>query len=205
MIREVRGLNYGDYSYIEAFPGGGYRQMPPTNVARSHQLFQIWIRTLPNEQAVFALKAAHRELQALVANGMTQEQFELTREFLRKYVLHFAETTEQRLGYAIDDRFYGLDRPHLERFVAELDALTLADVNAAIKKHLDPADMKLVIVTGQPDQISAQLLSGEPTTITYSSPKPDAVLEEDEAIGAYSLGIEKSAIRVIPVEEMFSK
>ena len=31
VIREIRGLNYGDYSYIEAFPEGGSRSMPPVN------------------------------------------------------------------------------------------------------------------------------------------------------------------------------
>ena len=62
MIRETRGLNYGDYSYIEAYPEGGQRQMPPPNVARRQQLFEVWIRTLPNPQAHFALRAAMREL-----------------------------------------------------------------------------------------------------------------------------------------------
>jgi zinc protease len=92
VIRETRGLNYGDYSYIEAFPEGGERNMPPVNVARRQQLFEVWIRTLPNDKAVFALRAALRELTALVDHGLTQEQFELSRTFL-KYSLHFAETT----------------------------------------------------------------------------------------------------------------
>lgn len=205
VIRETRGLNYGDYSYIEAYPGGGYRQMPPTNVGRRVQLFQIWIRTLPNEQAVFALKAAHRELGAMVERGMTAEEFELTREFLRKYVLHFAETTDERLGYAIDDRFYGLDHSHLDRFIAGLDALTLDQVNAAIREHFDPANLKIVVVTGKPDTIREQLLSKEPTTIQYASPKSDAVLTEDREIGKHALGIAADAITVVPVDSMFAK
>ncbi|MFV8753729.1 M16 family metallopeptidase [Nannocystaceae bacterium ST9] len=205
VIREARGLNYGDYSYIEAYPGGGWRQMPPTNVGRRAQLFQIWIRTLPNEQAVFALKAAHRELAGLVERGMTAEEFELTREFLRKYALHFAETTDERLGYAIDDRFYGLDHSHLDRFVAGLDALTLDQVNAAIREHFDPANLDIVIVTGQAATIREQLLSSEPTTITYASPKSDAVLSEDRVIGEYALGIAADAIRVVPVDSMFAE
>src|SRR5690606_27659483 len=101
VIRELRGLNYGDYSYIEAFPDGGDYQMPPTNVPRRHQLFEIWLRTLPNEQAPFALRAALRELERLVETGMSREDFELTRSFLKKYAVHFAETTEERLGYAV--------------------------------------------------------------------------------------------------------
>jgi zinc protease len=103
VIREKRGLNYGDYSYIEAFPEGGQREMPPVNVPRRTQLFEVWIRTLPNAQASFALRAALRELQLLVDEGLTAEEFELTRTFLKKYSLHFAEATEKKLGYATTD------------------------------------------------------------------------------------------------------
>src|SRR5262249_41638884 len=46
VIREARGMNYGDYSYIEAFPEGGQRRQPPPNVGRREQLFEVWIRTL---------------------------------------------------------------------------------------------------------------------------------------------------------------
>ena len=43
-IRETRGMNYGNYSYIEAFPGGFATQQPRVNLARRSQLFEIWIR-----------------------------------------------------------------------------------------------------------------------------------------------------------------
>ncbi|MGW8257893.1 MAG: M16 family metallopeptidase, partial [Thermoguttaceae bacterium] len=48
VIREKRGLNYGDYSYIEYFPHGGALMMPPANVCRRRQIFEIWIRPVPN-------------------------------------------------------------------------------------------------------------------------------------------------------------
>src|SRR5690606_8944362 len=57
VIRETRGLNYGDYSYIEAFPRGGRRSMPPTGVGRSKQMFEVWIRTIATENAPFAIRA----------------------------------------------------------------------------------------------------------------------------------------------------
>ena len=44
------------------------------------------------------LRAAMREVKDLVEGGMTQEEFELTRSFLSKYSLHFAETTTARLA-----------------------------------------------------------------------------------------------------------
>ena len=172
VIRSARGLNYGDYSYIEAYPQGGRRQMPPTNVARQEQCFEIWIRTLPNDKAVFALRAALRELQDLVDNGMSEEDFALTQKFLDKYILHYAETTMQRLGYAIDDRFYGLDDSHLQEFRRIVKSLTHDDVNAAIRKHLQYNDLQIAIVTGEPEMIQEQLVSSVPTPIEYGSPKP---------------------------------
>ena len=87
VIRERRGMNYGDYSYIEDFPNGGRRQFPPTNVYKNPQLFEIWIRPVETDKRVFALRAALRELKLLVDNGMTKEEFEITKKFLSKYCL----------------------------------------------------------------------------------------------------------------------
>jgi zinc protease len=206
VIRESRGLNYGDYSYIEAFPEGGHRTMPPVNVPRREQLFEIWIRTLPNDKAVFALRAALRELQSLVDHGLTQEQFDLTRGFLKKYSLHFAETTSARLGYAVDDRFYGVDGDgHLARFRKLMDELTLDDVNGAIKRHLQTANLKIAIVTGDAEGLSAALTSGAPTPITYDTPKPKEITAEDREIEAFPLGIAVDRVTILPVTEAFER
>lgn len=202
-IREARGLNYGDYSYIEAFPEGGRRQYPPPNVARDEQIFEVWIRTLPNDQAVFALRAAIRELEDLVANGMTAEEFELSRSFLGKYHLHFAETTRTRLGFAIDDRFYGVDGGHLARFGDMIASTTREEVNAALAKHLAADRMKIAIVTGEAEKLAEVLESDAPSPITYATPKPEAILEEDEAIESYPLGV--TAVRTVPVDEIFGR
>jgi zinc protease len=204
VIRETRGLNYGDYSYIEAFPEGGDRTMPPVNVARRHQLFEIWIRTLPNDQALFALRAALRELERLIEDGMTSQDFELRREFLKKYVLHFASTTEERLGYALDDRFYGIESEgHLERFRRMMQELTLEEVNAAIKRHLQLADLKIAIVTGDPEGLRAAIESDRPSPIEYPSPPLEAIRAEDEEIASWPLSVPAASMSVVPVETMF--
>ena len=39
-IRQARGMNYGDYSYIEYFPRGMYQTKPDANLGRSSQIFQ---------------------------------------------------------------------------------------------------------------------------------------------------------------------
>jgi zinc protease len=205
VIREARGLNYGDYSYIEAFPEGGGRRQPPTNVGRRQQIFEVWIRTLPNPKGHFALRAAMRELQDLVEHGMTQEEFDLTRSFLHKYSLHFAETTTTRLGYAIDDVFYGMDRSHLEKFRTMMQQLTLADVNAAVRKHLRAENLKIAIVTGDAENMKTALATEAASPITYDSEKPAKILEEDKEISTFKLGITPDQIQVVAVETMFEK
>ncbi|MCY2961637.1 MAG: pitrilysin family protein [Planctomycetota bacterium] len=204
VIREARGLNYGNYSYIEAFPRGGRRSMPPTGVGRSKQMFEVWIRTISTENAAFAIRAAVREVETLAKNGLTKEQFEFTRNFLRGYTTHFAESTYDRLGYAIDDRYYGIDG-HLGRFRAMLDRLTREEVNAAIAKYMRTEDMVLAAVTNDAAGLKAALTSNAPTPVVY--PKDGAkgaeVTAEDAIIAAYPLGISAGNVTTIPVAEMF--
>ncbi len=38
-LRELRGLNYGDYAYIEYFPRGMYQFQPDPNLGRQQQIF----------------------------------------------------------------------------------------------------------------------------------------------------------------------
>lgn len=205
VIREERGLNYGDYSYIENFPGGGFRTMPPQNVGRRQHIFEIWIRPVPNETRLFALRAALREYKHLVDHGMTESEFELTRKFLNKYILHYAERTGERLAYAIDDRFYGVDGSHLALFRQALQTMTLSDVNAAIRKYWRYGDMDIAIVTKDAKSLRDALIAGSASPITYKSPKPAPVLEEDKEISVFPVGVKPGDVTIVPVGELFVK
>jgi zinc protease len=203
VIREVRGMNYGDYSYIEAFPNGGRRTMPPTGVGRRQQMFEVWIRPVPRDQAIFALRAALREVEALASNGLTAEQFADTKRFLQKYSLHFAETTAERLGNAVDDRFYGTDG-HLATFRRMMDEITLEEVNAAVAKYIQADDLVIAMVTEDAAALGQAIVAGDPTGIDYGDKvKPPEVLAEDEEIAAYPLNVGAEDVTVVPVTEMF--
>ncbi len=206
VIREARGMNYGDYSYIEAFPNGGRRQMPPTNVVRQKQIFEVWIRTLPNEQAHFALRAAVRELDQLVENGMSEAEFKLTRSFLSKYRLHFASTTLDRLGYAVDDYHYGIESPgHLARFGEMMRSITREEVNAAVRKHLGGQKLQIAIVTGEAERLRKALAEDSPSPMQYASEKSPELLAEDKEIAAYPLEIDAETIAVVEVSQIFEQ
>ncbi|HVS17970.1 MAG TPA: pitrilysin family protein [Planctomycetota bacterium] len=203
-IREVRGMNYGDYAYIEAFPNGMGQFFPDANRARRAQLFEIWIRPVKPEHAVHATKIALFELEALVRDGLTQEDFESTREYLSKNVFVMTSTQSAQLGYALDSRFHGIGE-FTEFMRSKLAALTVDEVNAAIRRHLQTADMELVYITKDAEALRAALLSGEPSTIVYDAEKPAELLEEDRVIGAEPLGLTPERVRVVPVGEVFAR
>ncbi len=201
VIREARGLNYGDYAYIENFPNGGMRTVPPENVARRKQIFEIWIRPVPNETRFFALRAALREYKHLVTNGLTSDEFQLTRSFLSKYIAHYAATTSERLGYALDDRFYDIKGSHLDMFRSALKTMTLKDVNTAIKKHLRYGDMVVAVVTKDGEKFSDALKADAPSPITYKTPKPETVLNDDKQIEKFP--VKAKSVDVVNVEDLF--
>jgi zinc protease len=205
VIRERRGMNYGDYSYIEIFPNGGRLQMPRPNNARRQQLFEVWIRPVQHAHRHFALRAAIRELQNVIDKGMTQSDFDLTKKFLVKYARHYASTTSERLGYAIDSRFYGIDDDYIELFRKRIEALKLEDVNAAIKRHLSYRDMKIAVVTKDGATFKAALVANTPSPMEYQTPKPETVLAEDKIIAVYPLTFQPENIEIVPVEKMFQK
>ena len=205
VLREARGLNYGDYTYIEHFPNGGELQMPPANVGRRQQIFEMWIRPVPHAAKHFAVRAAVREFRHVVDHGMTEQEFAATRKFLKTYILHYAPTTMDRLAYALDDRFYGIEGSHLELYRRTLDELTLSDVNAAIKKYWQCENMQIVMVTDNAKALKEASTTNAPSPYTYPTPKPESVLKEDEEIVKYPLPIKAENVTIVPVTEVFEK
>jgi zinc protease len=205
VIREERGLNYGDYSYIEHFPRGGFAQMPPQNAARRKQIFEIWIRPVPREAGYFALRAALREFNHLVEHGLSESEFALTRSFLRNYVLHYAPTTMQRLGYALDDRFYGINGSHLETFRKMMGEITRDEVNASIRKHWQFGNMHIAVITRNGAGFRDALVAGTPSPITYKTAKPESVLNVDKQIEVFPVPVKRENVKVVPVGEVLQR
>jgi zinc protease len=203
-IREIRGMNYGDYAYIEAFPRGMFQFFPDPNVVRRAQLFEIWIRPVMPQNAHMALRIALHELTKLIDNGLTAEQLEATRNYLMKNVYLMTASQDQQLGYALDSRWYGI--PEYTSFMRErLQKVTLAEVNAAIKKHLSAKDLRVVMVAKDAAGLRDALAGDAVSTVSYDAPKPPALLAEDKVIGAMKLGIRPEAVTVVDVEKVFAR
>ncbi|MDZ7762924.1 MAG: hypothetical protein U5K00_00650 [Melioribacteraceae bacterium] len=84
-----------------------------------------------------------------------------------------------------------------------MDAVTLEDVNNAIKKYLQYDNMKIAMITNNAEELKEALVTNAESPIEYSSPKPESVLEEDKEIINYELPIEENKVKIIPVEDLF--
>jgi zinc protease len=203
-IREVRGMNYGDYAYIEAFPRGMFQFFPDPNLARQKQIFEIWIRPVAPENATMALKIGIFELRKLIDSGLSQEDLDATRNYLMKNVFLLTASQDHQLGYALDAKWYGT--PEFTSYMRErLAKLTRDDVNAAIKRHLSGTDLKIVIVTKDAEGLKQALLADTPSVVKYDAPKPPEILEEDKLIGALKFGLRPDAVTITPVDQVFAK
>lgn len=201
-LRAERGLNYGTYAYIEYFPKGMFKFRPDPNLARQSQIFQIWIRPVPLGQGRFALRTALHQLDKLIKNGLSPEAFEATREFLRKNAAVLTDSNSASLGYAIDARWYEL--PDFQNFLSgELKKLTVEQVNATIRKHLSLKNMRIVMVTKDGAALREALLNEKTSPITYASPKPAALLEEDKLIEAFPLPLRPEDVTITPADRVF--
>lgn len=202
-IREERGMNYGDYAYVEYFPNGMYLSTPEPNYARHQALFQIWLRPLrDNNDAHFATRAALFELERLVEQGLSQSEFEASRDFLSKFVAQMVDSPSRRLGYALDSAWYGI--PSFPEYVrAGLAKLTREQVNAALKRHLRSEHIQFVFISKDTDDLAARLMENRASPMSYNSDKPADLLAEDAVIAVKNLGLDGDRVERIAAEEMF--
>jgi zinc protease len=199
-MREIRGLNYGDYAYIEYFPGGMFQFEPLPNMAREQQIFQMWIRPVEEPTAAFALKLALFELDNLVKNGLSEEDFQRTRSFVSKQVNLLMKTKSAELGYRIDSAFYGMGEYNAS-IKSALAGLTRERVNAAIRKHLRVDGLQIVAVAKDAEGLKAALTGSGVTGIVYNSAKDASVMAEDKTVERWDLKIRD--VVIVPVDRVF--
>ena len=144
---------------------------------RRQQYFSVWIRPVVPGDAQFALRAGLYEVQRLRDEGMTEADFELTRDFVLNYSKLWAQSLQNRLGFTMDSKFYGTPY-YIDEIQARLSKLTVGEVNAAIKKYLSTDNYEAVVVTANAQQLKDTLQKDDPSPKTYNarstprSPRP---------------------------------
>ncbi|MFL6193358.1 MAG: M16 family metallopeptidase [Thermoanaerobaculia bacterium] len=201
-LRGERGLNYGDYSYIEYWLAPPFTTLPSPNVPRREQYFSVWVRPVVPEDAQFAMRAALYEVQRLRDKGLTQAEFELTRDFLVNYSKLWAQSLPDRLGFQMDSKYYGMPY-YIDEIDARLKKMTVAEVNAAVKKYLSTDNYTAVFVTDKAQQLKDTLQKDDPSPKTYNAAVAADVTEADKTIT--TIKVQPTRIDVLPVADVFQK
>ncbi len=205
-LRGERGLNYGDYSYIERFVGGLGAPFPDLNTPLRQQYFSIWLRPVQPENTHFAIRNALYELKKLVEKGISKEDFEATRKFLVNYSKLWASTLNRRLGYQMDSEFYGSGY-YIDRIETELNLLTVDEVNAAIRKYLHPSDIKIAVVVdeGKGKDFLDAMVKNTPSPIRYPAPPAQTILDEDKQIESFPMMVNTEKSKVVSSKDLFER
>ena len=205
-IREQRGMNYGDYAYIEAFPRGMFQFFPDPNLARRAQIFEVWIRPVAPENAQMALRIATHELEKLVRDGLTGEQFEATRNYLMKNVYLMTANQDQQARLRARFRLVRHGRVH---------RLPCASGSASSPVDgREPRDPEAPLGEGplrgdrregrpRPRGASGRRTSSPRSGTTARSPR--SCSPRTRSMGARKLGIRAEAVHITPVDEVFKK
>ncbi len=214
-IREQRSMNYGDYSYIEWYESGGNNMLPTSGVPRSSNYFSFWLRPVQTAKGLkgqyselnnietghahFAIRMVLKEMDLLIQNGLSEKDFNLTRDFLSSYIKLYIESPNQQLGYLMDSHFYGR-KDYITEVGQLLEKLTLADVNKAIKKYWQTKNMDIVIVTDTSEAapLAKSFQNGLVSPMSYSnslkSSLPATILEEDKVVEKYPMPVKSVTI-----------
>ncbi|MEQ8927282.1 MAG: pitrilysin family protein [Fulvivirga sp.] len=222
LIREQRSMNYGDYTYIEWYENGGSYQLPLTGFPRSQNYFAIWLRPVQTAislkgqypelsdikigHAHFALRMAVNEINRVKTEGLTQEEFDLTRQFLRSYMKLYIQTPERQLGFLLDSEFYGMDN-YIEQMDKKLASLTLEGVNAAAAKYLQTDNMYVTMITDtqEAEPLKKSLMSNQVSPMAYSNiikeSLPEEVFELDKDVEGLKLNVKD--VQITEPKELF--
>ncbi len=135
-VRSEKGLTYGANSGFAARKLRG----------------PFYVRTYSkNETAIETLVLVLDELKKLKSGGVTKEELDSAKSF---YVGHYPlsmETASQIASKIIVQEFYGLPEDYIDKYLDNVKAVSMEDVDGAIKRVLDPGNMVITLVSKSED------------------------------------------------------
>jgi len=202
-LRTDRGLNYGTYSYIEPYVQRGWSSLPENGVVRSHPYFYVWIRPTSTENGPFALKLAIDETESLIQEGLTESEFERTRDYLLGWVPLLAQDPGRRLAFALESAATGTPNL-LEALPDAFEGIDAARVQQALQDHIDLDRVQIVAVTGEAEAFANAVIEESATPIVYSDVQPDAEqAKRDERVAQQPLNIPNPAMWRVQAQGIF--
>jgi len=135
-IRVKRGLTYGVYASLRRTKSAsymsGYLQTKLSTQDEAKELIQ-------------------KVVDDFVKHGITQKELDSTKEFLLGSEPLRMETLSQRLGRAYNDYYYERPLDFSKEQLAQIESVTLKEMNDFIKVHTELSDISFAIVTKKED------------------------------------------------------
>ena len=139
-IREKRGWSYGAYSYVQT----------------DRRLGTFLMRFYPaTEDTLPAVQLADTLYQQLVADGLGEEEVAVARRYLASSHAFALDTPTKKLSQQVGAELHGRPRDFVERFAELVSAVTLDQVNAAIRAHLTPNRLQCVVLATASDLVDS--------------------------------------------------
>lgn len=130
-VRAKRGWSYGAYSSLP--------------IDRRRQAFSMW--TFP--AATDAAACIRLELELLerwVENGVTSAELSRAKKYLIKSHAFALDTASKRASLAIDQILYELPPGYQTGYLDRVSAITLDQVNAALRERISPKNLVITVV-----------------------------------------------------------
>jgi zinc protease len=140
-VRAKRGWSYGAYSNLP--------------FDRRRQAFSLW--TFPKaEDAGPCIALQLQMLGVLRERGVTKAELARAKKYLVRSHAFAVDTASKRAGLRLDSALYELPERYYEEYTDRVQAVSLDDVNAAIRARI-PVDDLIVTVLGTEADIGAAL------------------------------------------------
>lgn len=133
-IREKRGLSYSVYSYFSPL-----RRKGPFTMG-------MQTRNAQTEEGVRLLQST---LQEYLQQGMKASELEASRKNITGGFPLRIDSNKKIVGYLAMIGFYGLPLDYLDRFNERIEAITLEQIHATMRRRLQPDNMVIVTVGGK--------------------------------------------------------
>lgn len=145
-VRAKRGWSYGAYSSLP--------------FDRQRHAFSLW--TFPKAEDAGPCIALQLEmLRALRERGVTRTELARAKKYLCRSHAFSVDTASKRVSLRVDGAVYRLPAGYYEQYTERVQAVTLDEVNSAIRARI-PEDDLLVTVLGTEAEIGSALRSAIP-------------------------------------------
>jgi zinc protease len=129
-VRELEGLTYGIYGHLEGFSG------------QEQGYFRIMTFFAP-DKTMQGITSTFREITNIYEKGITKVELEKFKKITNTGQILLRDSIGGQLSDLHSYHCHGFTLKEMEGYKAKVELLTLKEVNDAIKKYLDPANLTI--------------------------------------------------------------